>query len=38
MLKLGSATKEFPYVEIYGTEAIYNAEGYKNSLAKEKTE
>ena len=38
MLKMGSAIREFFYLEVYGTVAVCNAEGYKNSHAKEKTE
>lgn len=37
MLKMGSAIREFSYLEVYGTVAVRNA-GYKNSHAEEKTE
>lgn len=38
MLKMGSPIREFFYLEVYGTVAVCNAEGYKSSHAKEKTE
>lgn len=36
--KMGSAFREFFYLEVYGIVTLGNAEGYKNSHAKEKTE